>query len=110
MREMGNAPRGLDGEFEAGGGGLRPLLQHLAARHAIERVIDFYRRQPRTVEGEHALGLHVRRIERTFPLLERVATGAGKQPHCLAPRISAWRKRSLPTTRRNASSAPRPSR
>src|SRR4029077_10528404 len=59
----------------------RPPLQHAFPRQAVEGVVDLHRRKPAPVKREHSVVFQVARIERSLPLLERVAARAGLEVH-----------------------------
>src|SRR5262245_11699726 len=73
--------RGLEREAKSLGNLGRPLQQEPLGRHPVEGVVDLDRAELRGVEAEKILRLAVLRVERTLPLLVRVAAGAHQETH-----------------------------
>src|ERR1700722_8444741 len=69
--------RCLEHELETGGNRVCPSSKHRSLGHAIKCVVDLDSTKTLAVKAEHLLDWQILGIERAFPLLVRITTGAG---------------------------------
>src|SRR5688500_5234122 len=80
-RVVRNALARLDRERERLGHLCCPIAQHVLLRQPVERVVDLDRRKFAGVKAQHPVVLQLLRVERSLPLLERVAARSSEQLH-----------------------------